>query len=73
MNLSDQYRVRAAHFRAIALQSRSLPLQHEFEILARSYVHLAEQVDRNSRTDLFNDSRPGINPATAALEEPHTR
>jgi hypothetical protein len=61
MTSADEYRAKAAHLRALARLENKRPLGREYDRLARSYVRLAEQAERNSHTDVVYESAPGNN------------
>ena len=52
MTPAEDYRVKAAKLHASAGQEENRSLRDELEKLARSYLRLAEQADRNATTDL---------------------
>jgi hypothetical protein len=52
MNPRIEYRTKAAELFALASQDHYSALKIEFEHLARAYLRLAEQADRNSRLDI---------------------
>jgi hypothetical protein len=52
MNPADGYRAKAAHMRALARLEAKSPMGREYDRLARGYVRLAEQAERNSHTDV---------------------
>ena len=52
MGPGDEYRVKALEFRAMARSENDLGMRAEFENLARAYLRLAEQAERNSQLDL---------------------
>ena len=52
MTQADQYRVKAAEFAARAKAESSPKLQVEYAMIAAGYLRLAEQADRNARTDV---------------------
>jgi len=52
-----QYRKLAAQLRAKARAERSLMLRVEWERLASCYVRLAQQAERNSKTDITYEPR----------------
>lgn len=58
MNPADQYRALAARFRAHARTTESARLSTEWEHLARCYVRLAEQAERNLGLDLVYETPP---------------
>lgn len=60
---AQYYRTTAAELRAMAVSSASAMLAAQWEHLARCYLRLAEQADKNGQLDLcleFGD-RPGLN------------
>ena len=52
MSPGAQYRKLAAQLRAKARAERSSVLRAEWEHLANCYIRLAQQAERNSRTDV---------------------
>jgi hypothetical protein len=56
INPADEYRAKAAHLRALARFEVKSPLGREYDRLARAYVRLAEQAERNSHTDVVYES-----------------
>jgi hypothetical protein len=52
MTPAEQYRTLAAQLRARAQKEESRQIRAEWEHLARCYVRLAEQADRNGQTDV---------------------
>jgi hypothetical protein len=52
MATGDQYRIRAAEFHAMA-QCATSPRLQVHENLAKAYLRLAEQADRNAQTDVI--------------------
>jgi hypothetical protein len=58
MTRVEHYRLKAAELRAIAALDTSPARRLQFERLARAYLHLAEQAERNSATDLVYEHRP---------------
>ncbi len=48
----DHYRALAAKCDARARTEDDLAIRHEWEIMAQSYRRLAEQAERNARTDV---------------------
>lgn len=58
MSTADSYRKLAAELRAKAVKERSETLASEYEHLARAYLRLAEQADRNKRLDLHLEVGP---------------
>jgi hypothetical protein len=53
MATGDQFRIRAAEFHAMAQCATSHRLQVQYENLAKAYLRLAEQADRNAQTDVI--------------------
>ena len=56
MTTAEQYRARAAELRAMAEKGTSTTQRQLFESLAQAYLHLAQQADRNSSTDLVYET-----------------
>jgi hypothetical protein len=52
MNPRIEYRNKAAELFALASQDHYRALKIQFEHLARAYLRLAEQADRNSQLDI---------------------
>jgi len=52
MTAGDDYRSKAVEFRAKAPVESDLKRKAEFENLARAYLRLAEQAERNSQLDI---------------------
>ena len=52
MSPAEDYRKKAAEFRALAKAAQGTALAVQLDQLARSYVRLAEQADANARTDI---------------------
>jgi hypothetical protein len=52
MSEADHYWIRAAEFHTKAQNETEPELRAGFENLARAYLRLAEQADRNSQTDV---------------------
>ena len=48
----DEYRIKAAELHAQAQCHTTSKLRVQFENLAKAYLRLAEQADRNDRADL---------------------
>lgn len=65
MSLGNEYRSKAADLFAKAAIEANAETQVEMETLARSYLRLAEQADRNSMTDLVY-----VTPPTPAVTPP---
>lgn len=58
MGPGDEYRVKAFEFRAMARSENDPGMRAEFENLARAYMRLAEQAERNSQLDLTYETPP---------------
>ena len=60
MAAADNYRIKAAEFYAEARRATGLSphLRLQFENLAKTYLLLAEQADRNERADLTYEPPP---------------
>lgn len=54
----DEYRVKAFEFRAMARSENDRGIRAEFQNLARGYMRLAEQAERNSQLDLTYETPP---------------
>ena len=52
MTAGDDYRTKAAELRARARRERDTNIRSDLENLARAFVRLAEQADRNSQADI---------------------
>jgi hypothetical protein len=62
MTPADSYRKLAAELKAKAMKERSPALASEYEHLARAYLRLAEQADRNDRLNLHVEVGPTFRP-----------
>lgn len=58
MGPGDQYRIKAAELFALAKAQEGEQMRANFEALARSYLLLAEQAERNSLTDIVYEAVP---------------
>ncbi len=58
MSTGDQYRKIAAELRARAAKEQNELWAAEWNILARAYLRLAEQADRNSFADIWVEYGP---------------
>jgi hypothetical protein len=58
MPAGDHYRARAAELSAKAQAETAPAIRVEYENLAFAYLRLAEQADRNSRTDVVYETPP---------------
>ena len=58
MQQPDEYRVKAAELRAKASRERDPQLRTDLENLANAYLRLAEQAERNQRTDVSYETPP---------------
>ena len=58
MATGDQYRIKAAAFHARGQCEPSPRLQVQFENLAKAYLRLAEQADRNAEAEVVYEPPP---------------
>jgi hypothetical protein len=58
MAAGDEYRIKAAELHAQAQCHTTSKLRVQFENLAKAYLRLAEQADRNDRADLIYEPPP---------------
>jgi hypothetical protein len=58
MGTGDSYRIRAATFHARAQCEPSPRIRVQYENLAKAYLRLAEQADRNDRADIVYEPPP---------------
>ena len=58
MSPAEQYRMMAAEFRAQALAQTNSSTATDFEHLAKCYLRLAEQAERNNTTDVVYEPKP---------------
>jgi hypothetical protein len=58
MTAGDEYRIKAAEFRARAHAETNRAMRAEFENLARAYLRLAEQAERNTKLDVTYEPPP---------------
>jgi hypothetical protein len=56
--MRDHYRTRAAEFHARARNESDGMTRRRYESLAKQYLRLAEQADRNAFTDLVYEPPP---------------
>ena len=56
MTPADRYRVKAGDFAALAKAETDLLRKAEYERLSLAYSRLAEQAERNSRTDVVYEA-----------------
>ncbi len=56
MTAAESYRVRAAELTARAVAETDRAQRAELHALAQSYLRLAEQAERNSRTDIVYET-----------------
>ena len=60
MRSADQYRKLAAELKAKAAKEQDQSFASELDVLARSFLRLAEQAERNSSTDLWLEVGPRL-------------
>ena len=58
MASEHEYRAKALEFRVTARCERAAGMRADLENLARAYVRLAEQAERNSQLDLTYETPP---------------
>ncbi len=58
MTSGVDYRIKAADLRERATREKDPWVRAEFENLARAYLRLAQQADRNQQTDIFYETPP---------------
>jgi len=58
---ADQYRIKAAELYEQARGEVSIRLRAEYENLARAYLRLAHQAERNALFDVTHEAPPKIN------------
>ncbi len=58
MTQTEQYRVKAVEFAAKANAEGNPDIRTQLEALSLSYRRLAEQADRNARTDVVYETPP---------------
>ena len=58
MAVGDGYRLKAAEFQALAQDEKNMMFRMQFESLARAYLRLAEQAERNIQTDVTYEPPP---------------
>ena len=56
MSSPDEYRIKAAELSAAARKETNLAIQMELENIARGYLRLAEQADKNAKTDMVYET-----------------
>jgi hypothetical protein len=76
MTPADQYRDKARDMAALARDEQDPFQKAEYERLSLSYLRLADQADRNSRTDLvWLDpfvAKPAAQPPAQQQQQPQT-
>jgi hypothetical protein len=68
----EAYRIKAAEIRVKAHQESHTPVKMELEALALSFLRLAEQAERNARTDVVYEPPPD-RPIAQQQQQPHPR
>jgi len=58
MAKAEEYRVKAAELNALAKQELDPLRRAEYANLARAYVRLSEQADKNAGTDIVYETSP---------------
>ncbi len=74
MTNGDAYRAKANAFMAQAKRATDPALRLQYEQFAQSYLRLAEQADRNQRSDLVYETPPsaagGVQPQQQQQTQP---
>ena len=70
MSLREEYLLRAAELSARAQVEGEHGNKNELEILARAYLRLAEQAERNSLIDIVYQTPPDNDPAQTGEAKP---
>jgi len=65
MAVGDGYRLKAAEFQAMAQDEKNVTFRTQFENLARAYLRLAEQAERNIQTDVTHEPPPKVDDSSA--------
>jgi hypothetical protein len=63
MSPADEYRIKAAGLTTMAESESDLLIRAEFDRLARGYLLLAEQADRNAHVDVIYETPSAAVPA----------
>ena len=58
MSIADAYRQLAEEFTFKAKTQADPHMRIEYEVLAKNYCLLAEQAEKNSRTDIVYEAKP---------------
>jgi hypothetical protein len=72
MTPAQQYRVKAGDLISLARAESDIFRKAELEKLAQAFLRLAEQADRNSRTDVIYEPPPG-RPAMQQQQQPQVQ
>lgn len=73
MTAGEQYRVLAAKCDARANQEKDPAIRNEWEGMARAYLRLAEQADRNSLTDIVYETPPERSQQHQVEQQPQSK
>jgi hypothetical protein len=76
MTSADHYRALAAQCGAKAKQEADWNVRAEWEHMARSYLRLAEQAERNAQTDVTYETplqRPAAAPPAQQQQQPQAK
>jgi hypothetical protein len=76
MTSADHYRTLAAQCDAKAKQEADWKIRAEWEHMTRSYHRLAEQAERNARTDVTYETplrRPAASPPAQHQQQPQAK
>jgi len=70
MPSADEYRVKAADMMARARRESNLLTRMEYENLAIAYFRLADQADKNARTDIVYETPSSEQPQVQQQQQP---
>jgi hypothetical protein len=73
MSTGDDYRVRAAELHVKAKAEIDTQRRVELELLALSYLRLAEQADRNAQTDISTNNSSNNSSRPSPTRSPRSR
>jgi hypothetical protein len=72
MPTADEYRIKAAELSARAMTERNPLLRAQYENLALSYLRLADQAEKNARTDIVYEP-PREQPQLQQQQQPQKK
>jgi hypothetical protein len=73
MTHGDEYRAKANEFMAKAKRAPNPSLQLQYEQFAQSYLRLAEQADRNQRSDIVYETPPSTTGGVQQQQQQQTQ